>query len=312
MRAEAFVKRAGAAGFEPVVLGEEDCGVVVLTSGEGRIFTVLEGKVVSRVVEGALHAPSPGKDISAGGDVLWIGPEGTRHGYFYSGGDWRIPAGLCGTRYRVEGVSRDMLRMKTAELDFKNCQGRRVELTLAREIRMVPGEEGVGYETTEIVELRGQDVFARDPVRLAPWTLSQYDATDASVVTYRVPPDDRWCDVYNPVADALTVDSGRATLKVNGRRRFQVILAPPADEIALLREGLVVTRTFLDASDGDAIDIRDLDPGGAQDNPFPARMSVFNSDEGFLELEAAGTCPETLAPGTTLTMRIRTVCGKAY
>jgi len=169
-------------------------------------------------------------------------------------------------------------------------------------------DDGVAYETTETVQIRGRDTFSPDDLRLALWTLSQYEATNTSVVTYNVPRDNAWIDVYSPVGDALTVDGENATLKVNGRRRFQVILAPPADEIALLREGLVVTRTFLDASDGDAIDIRDLDPSDPPEDPFPARMSVFNSDEGFLELEAAGTCPKTLAPGTVLSMRVRTTC----
>ena len=311
MRMEAFVERAGAAGFEPVVLGDEERGVVVLASGEGRVFTVLDGTVVSRVVEDSLEAPPTGQGVSVGGDVLWIGPEGTCCGYFYPEGDWRIPAALCGTRYRVGEVARDMLRMQTGELDFKNGEGRHVEVSLGREIRIVDIEDGVGYETTETVEILGQEMFARDDVRLVPWTLSQYDATDASVVTYDAPADDRWTDVYSPAGGALWSDGERATLKVDGRRRFQVILAPPADTIALHRDDLVVSRTFLSACDGDAIDIRDVDPRHPQEGLFPARMSIFNSDEGFLELEAAGTCPETLAPGTTLTMCVRTVCGKA-
>ena len=308
MRAEAFVERAGAVGLEPVVLGQTDCGVVVLPSGEGRIFTVLDGEVVSRVVEPALHAPAPGEDISAGGDVLWIAPEGTCYGYFYPEGKWRIPPALCGARYHVEEVGRERLRMRTGPLAFKNAEGRRVEVTLGREIRLVPVEDGVAYETTETVEIRGRETFSRDQVRLAPWTLSQYDATDASIVTYSAPAHAAWIDVYNPVGDALTVDSGRATLNVDGRRRFQVILAPPADQVALHRDALVVSRTSLDAGVGHAIDIRDLDPRSAQEDPFPARMSVFNSDEGFLELEAVGTCPEELAPGTVLSMRVRTAC----
>lgn len=305
MHIDSFLERAAAIDLKPVVLGDRGRGVAIFPEAEGRIFTIMDGRVTSRVVTSLLDdTPQPEPSLALGGDVLWIAPEGTPAGFFYPQGEWGIPQALVGLRYDIEEQDENRLRMASAPLDFRNNCGQEITLRLGRDVRRLVADKGVAYETTETVSVL--EAPASDaPFVVVPWTLSQYGATVASRVTF---PAGRWIDVYSPVGDALTAHGDTLTLATDGQRRFQLITAPDMSEITLRQEGLVITRTFLACSEGAPADIRDLDPKRPPEPRFPARMSVFNSDEGFLELEACGTCPQSLQPGTTLSMCIRTSC----
>ena len=309
MRSDAFMKLSAEAGGEAVVMGSSGEGVIVLPGAEGRIFMVSEGVVVNRVVEEELHAPR-GADrlMMIGGDVLWFGPEGTPFGYFYPEGKWRFPPAVCNVRYEVTEATDTCACIASPALRARNNRGRELALRITREIRLLAVDEGTGYETLEVLEVLDGPSWSMEEVRIVPWTLSQYGATPDSRVRFRLGGGDRWTDVYSPVGEALTAEGEEATLKTQGRRVFQVLLSPGADELTLRQGDRIITKTFLEASEGEAVDIRDIDPAKMPGEAFPTCMSVYNSDRGFLELEACGRCPRELAPGTRLAMRVRNTC----
>ena len=82
------------------VVGDHRGGVVAALDLEGRLFTVVNDRVVNRVnPEAFLGTCTRDAYLNPGGDGLWPAPEGSRLGYEYAIGDWRVPPGLTSARF---------------------------------------------------------------------------------------------------------------------------------------------------------------------------------------------------------------------
>ena len=84
--------------------------VVIAALGmEGRIFYAHAGEMTSLFRREAAENISNRKNgfFNPGGDGLWPAPEGTRFGYEYSTGTWRVPAAMSGAQYEVISQTSD-------------------------------------------------------------------------------------------------------------------------------------------------------------------------------------------------------------
>lgn len=299
--------------YTPVVLGDGGNCIVVVPDMEGRIFTAVDGEIISRVVEEEVRRrPLPGEPVGGGGDVLWVAPEGTRYGYFYAAGDWHIPAALCALRYDVKNRS-DRGVTLSKPISVTTNTGQRLEMTIEREIRLVSAESAsVIYESDERLIVRGAQTCTWEDVRLVPWTLAQYPTTPQSTVTFDLAGGARWKEVYQPVGDALIQEGNRVTLRTDGHYKYQIIMTPDVNSITMHKPPYTITRSFVSASEGQPADITDIEPGESYAADFPSRTSVYNSDTDFLELEVCGNSPAAVGPGTYITLLVRTECLQGF
>ncbi|MFH0965880.1 MAG: DUF6786 family protein [Planctomycetota bacterium] len=331
MRSQSFLDLARRAGFLPILLGDPDAGIVILPDAEGRIFTLLADEVASRVVEPNFHARPPNTSLSLGGDVLWIAPEGTPFGFFYADGSWAIPSPLCALRFEIASRSDRSASLVSPPLFLSNNSGVGVRVRLRRDVTLLPACGCVSYETVETVEIL--DPPSAGPLRLVPWTLSQYPTAPDSSVSFNLPrasrrsspapllpcsssplPGASFKHVYDSPRSDLRLSPAPARLATTGKRKFQLIFPPGVDSLTLQTPRLSVSRTFLSASvlsagaplPSSPVDISDEPPGAPGPFDFPSRMSVFTSDEGFLELEAVGVSPLDFPPSALLTLRTHT------
>ena len=104
------------------LVGNENAGVVAGLDLEGRLYTVYQGKILNRVNPAVFSLEKGEGYVNPGGDGLWPAPEGTAFGYEYPTGQWRVPPGLTGARYRVLEAGRNTMTMR-AEIDLINAQG---------------------------------------------------------------------------------------------------------------------------------------------------------------------------------------------
>ena len=79
------------------VTGTPENGIIVALDLEGRLFTVVNNRVLNRVVPSAILNRS-NRDVyhNPGGDALWPAPEGNCYGYEYGTGKWRVPPSVTG------------------------------------------------------------------------------------------------------------------------------------------------------------------------------------------------------------------------
>lgn len=286
------------------LVGNEDFGVVCALDLEGRLFTVLAGEVLSRVNAEAIRSTSTRhKYQNPGGDVLWPAPEGTCLGYEYATGAWRVPPSVTGARYLVVGRGPNSARIE-AEIDLINNQGLGIPCLFRREIKL----EGVSSTLVvlESITYLGAKTLGRGEFLLAPWSLCQFDSgPEAEVVFPHVPQAVR--DLYDPSESQRTVHGDHCHTKTDGAQRYQIALGAAVDYIEYRHPSrrLAVHRTAAPITEGKYVDIADAPP---QMKPAAdgVRFSVYSDPIGFMEIEAAGGCGETLMPGDRLAVEIRT------
>ena len=74
------------------LIGNMENGVIAALDLEGRLFTMVNGQVINRVLPSAIEKRSNKHAYqNPGGDALWPAPEGTTLGYEYHTGSWRVP-----------------------------------------------------------------------------------------------------------------------------------------------------------------------------------------------------------------------------
>ena len=102
--------------------GTLENGVIAVLDMEGRLFTIVNNKVINRVVPAAIKNRSNKNAYqNPGGDTLWPAPEGTCYGYEYVSGKWRVPPAITGAVWEVAEQSKNKTAIK-AEIDLINNQ----------------------------------------------------------------------------------------------------------------------------------------------------------------------------------------------
>lgn len=116
------------------LLGDINHGLIAGLDLEGRLFTIVGGEVVNRVNPEAFLGITDRKGyLNPGGDGLWPAPEGTCLGYEYATGDWRVPPGLTGAKYKVVEAEENHLLIE-AEVDLINASGLGIAAIFRRDV----------------------------------------------------------------------------------------------------------------------------------------------------------------------------------
>jgi hypothetical protein len=291
------------------LIGTPAAGVVAGLDLEGRLFTVLEGQVLNRVNPEAFSGTcTRERYLNPGGDGLWPAPEGSRLGYEYCTSAWRVPPGLSGARYWLTATTPDSAILR-AEIDLINAQGIGIPTAFERHVRVRPGKRAVTLEVTEVIEYLGNTSRPRETLLLAPWTLAQFDCGPGCEA--RFPDAGPACvwDLYGPSDDRRHCRDGLWQVQtVGGGTRFQLGLSAQVSyiEFADPRRGLTVRRSAAALAPGLAYtDLTDRPPQHEPDGP-PIRFSLYSDPTCFMEIEAAGGCPQTLQPGCRLELAVTT------
>ncbi len=275
------------------LVGDAECGVIAGLDLEGRLYAVLNGRVLNRVNPAAIAGISTRAGyLNPGGDGLWPAPEGTRMGYHYATGSWRVPPGLTGARFQVieEAPNRAVIE---AEVDLINAQGVGIPTVFRRDITV---EGGLTVKVTESIRYLGPKTLE---VLLAPWSLCQFDCGPGDEAVF---PAGQYWDLYEP-GEACPVLDGLTHFRTDSPQRRQIGIGPVTPWIEFRRPGLTVRRSASSIWAG--IDIADAPPDAAPADR-QTRFSIYSDPNGFMEIEAAGGCPAELAPGTELAVEIIT------
>lgn len=292
-------------------VGNERDGVIIGLDLEARLFVELEGEIVHRVNPDALGADRPEEWVNPGGDGLWPAPEGTRLGYEYATGAWRVPPGLVGARFRTVDSAPDRARVR-AEIDLVNSEGLGVPTAFEREVSVRPGDGEVRVEVVERIVYLGAAERERDDCLLAPWSLCQFDSGPGCEVVMPAAPADAVWDLYDPSDDRRDRDEDGWRVRTDASKRFQIGIGPevPWIEFRNPERGLRARREAAPPPDGqDYVDISDAPPDQSP-GKRGVRYSVYSDTDGFMEIEAAGGCPPVLRPEVALEFRCLTTYGR--
>lgn len=290
------------------LVGSPDCGVIAGLDLEGRLFTVLDGTVVNRVNPEALrNITTRDAYLNPGGDGLWPAPEGTRLGYEYATGVWRVPPGLTGAAFRVTSQSANQARIE-AEIDLINAVGLGVPTLFSREIQIESSADTLTVNITEAIQYLGAVALSRERCLLAPWSLCQFDCgPGCDVIFPATDMKDVW-DLYDPSEDCRDLQDDMVRTRTDSSRRYQIGIGDsvPWIRLRLPDRKLEITRQTGPLPAGQSyIDIADAPPD-CEPAERRTRYSVYSDTNGFMEIEAAGGCPEVLDPGDCLSVDIST------
>ena len=289
------------------VTGTPESGVIAALDLEGRLFTVVDGQVLNRVVPSAIEKrTNRSAYLNPGGDTLWPAPEGTCFGYEYATGKWRVPPAITGAVWEVAAQS-DKTAVIRAEVDLVNNRQLGLPCEFERRIEIELGTGRLTQHVTEVIRYLGAQTLDRCHFRLAPWSLCQFDAGAGSVVVMPPPAAADIWDLYDASQSQRGLKDGLYAVNTQTPFRFQLGLGANVPWIEY-RSGahFRVRRTLGLLPAGQQFsDIADTPP----DQPPSAlgtKLSVYCDPSGFMEIEGCGGCPERLRPGDELSVRITT------
>lgn len=295
------------------LLGTEENGIIIGLDLEGRLYTVIGGAVVSRINPEAVKGITDRSGyLNPGGDGLWPAPEGTCLGYEYSTGGWRVPPGLTGAKYKVAetGAGRVLI---AAEIDLINASGRGIPTIFRRDVRLLETAGVMAVKVAEAIEYIGAKKLSRKECLLTPWSLAQFDCCPGCEVVFPESSPGAVWDMYDPSDECRCVKNGLWHTKTDGGARYQIAIGAgvPWIELQLPSRKMKVRRTAAPLVSGqDYIDIVDAPPA-ALPSDKGVRYSVYTDTRGFMEIEAAGGCPEIFAAGAVMSVEIITEYFKA-
>lgn len=289
------------------ITGDKENGVIVALDLEGRLFTVVNDRVISRVVPSAILNNS-NKDTyyNPGGDTLWPAPEGTCFGYEYPTGNWRVPPAITGAVWEVIVYS-DSQSVVRAEIDLINNQQVGIPCEFERHIEIMHGDNSIIQNVTEIIRYVGGKVINKDEFLLAPWSLSQFDSGKNGKVSMPIPGEDDIWDMYKSSKKQRKESDSLLVVDTNTKDRFQLGLNAnvPWVEYALKNQFVVKRYSGKLPGGQSLIDISDS-PKNQLPSSKGVNLSVYCDPTGFMEIEACGGCPDKLIPGMEMAVEITT------
>ncbi len=186
------------------LIGNVKNGVLAELDLEGRFFTIINGEVASRVNPEAILGVTDRKGyLNPGGDGLWPAPE-TCLGYEYATGDWRVPSGLTGAKYKVIENDKTHILIE-AEVDLINASGLGIATIFRRDITICGS---MTMKVIESIEYIGTKKLSREECLLTPWSLSQFDCClGCEVIFPEVNASEVW-DMYKPSDECHSIKDG--------------------------------------------------------------------------------------------------------
>jgi hypothetical protein len=285
--------------------GSPENGVLAGLDLEGRLFTIINGEVVSRVNPEAILGITDRKGyLNPGGDGLWPAPEGTCLGYEYATGDWRVPPGLTGAKYKVVESDENHVLIE-AEVDLINASGLGIAAIFRRDVTICGA---MAVKVIESIEYIGAKKLSQKECLLAPWSLCQFDCCPGCEVIFPEAGASEVWDMYDPSDECRFVEDGFRHTKTDGSARYQIGIGAkvPWIELQLPSKKLKIRRTASALPSGqEYIDIIDAPPSDLPSDKG-VRYSVYADTAGFMEIEAAGGCPEIFESGTVMSVEVLT------
>jgi hypothetical protein len=308
MRLTEFIKLLDSGVKRYYMTGDESAGVLAALDMEGRLFTVLNGKVVSRVNrEAALGQSTAESYLNPGGDTLWPAPEGTCLGYEYSSGKWRVPPAITGARYVVSRKAKNSAVI-SAEIDLVNNAGIGLPFIFERAVKVSAGANSVTVKTVESIKYIGVKSYSKKDFMIAPWSLSQFDSGEGSEAVFPGAEDTVIRDLYEPTDKVRRHAGGLWRFRTDGSAKFQIAIGAETDWIEFKNPAkrLTVRRSASPVTGGmEYIDIADAPPDTAPAKTG-VRFSVYSDKSCFMELEACGGCPDVIKPGAVMSVSVET------
>ena len=289
------------------VTGTPVNGVIAALDLEGRLFTVVNGRVLNRVVPSAIQNRSNRHAYqNPGGDALWPAPEGNCFGYEYRSGTWRVPPSITGAVWEMAEQSKNKTVIK-AEIDLvNNCQ-LGIPCEFERHIEIEHGGESLIKHVTEIIRYIGYRTLNKAVFSLAPWSLCQFDSGQGCLVNMPPPEEGDIRDMYDSSLAHRRISGDKYIVDTQTDFRFQLGLSKNVPWIEFISgNDFRVKRYVGNLLPGQKyIDIADLSPEQFPSD-FGVKLSVYCDPSGFMEMEACGGCPDILSPGTELSVKITT------
>lgn len=292
------------------LVGTTENGTLIALDVEGRLFSYLDGEVLSLVNEKAfLGFSTRASYLNPGGDGFWPAPEGSRLGYEYSTGSWRVPPSLTNARWQIVEID-DKSVLVAAEIDLINSEGRGIPCLFSRKVSLDFASGKMTQQVVESIRYLGRDTLTREQAMLAPWTLCQFNCDEqCKLILPPCPASEIW-DLYTPESTQhrqQTQDGWQVALKTDFR--FQLGLSNKVSSLEFHDQGrqFKAWRTAAALADGlDYIDIADQDPAN-EAKGRPVCFSAYCDPSGFMEIEAAGGTPQVLTPNCASELQVTTI-----
>jgi hypothetical protein len=289
------------------ITGTPENGIITALDMEGRFFTIVNGKVLNRVVPSSIRNRSNRNAfLNPGGDTLWPAPEGTCLGYEYSTGKWRVPPAITGAVWEVieQSERKSVIR---AEIDLVNNRQLGIPCEFERYLEFELYGNSLIQNVTEIIRYIGARTLNKGEFSLAPWSLCQFDSGQGCRVSMPPPSSGAILDMYDPSLSKRGMSGDKYIVETDTDFRFQLGLGESVPWIEYIkRNDFRVKRSTKTLPPGQKyIDISDAPPG-----QYPSdkgiRLSIYCDPSGFMEIEACGGCTDSLVPGTELSVNITT------
>ena len=289
------------------IIGTPENGIIAALDLEGRIFTVVNSRVLNRVVPSAIvNRSNKNTYLNPGGDALWPAPEGTCFGYEYGTGKWKVPPAITGAVWEVieKGENKTVIK---AELDLVNNGQMGIPCEFERHIEFKQNGKSLIQNITEIIRYIGIMTLGKSEFSLAPWSLCQFDSGKGCNVIMPTPKAADIWDMYNSSLSQRVKSGDKYVVDIKTNFRFQLGLGKNVPWVEYIcGNDFRIKRSAGSLPPGQSyIDIADTPP-----DQFPAKkgvkLSIYCDPSGFMEIEACGGCPDTLVPGTELSVKIIT------
>lgn len=289
------------------IIGTKDNGILAALDLEGRLFAVVNDRVINRVVPSAiLNRSNKTSYLNPGGDALWPAPEGTCFGYEYATGIWRVPPAITGAVWEVVSSSSDTAFIR-AEVDLINNRQLGIPCEFERHIKIIQRGISLVQNVTEVIRYIGKKPLHKGEFLIAPWSLCQFDSGKPGRVTMPPPTEKDIWDYYSKSESQRHLEGEVFVVDTYTKNRFQLGLSSKipwieynyGDELRARRYAgdLPVGQFYIDIADA---------PPDQPPSKRGVKLSIYCDPSGFMEIEACGGCPENLEPGTELSVNIIT------
>jgi len=289
------------------VTGTPENGVIAALDMEGRLFTVVNGTVLNRVVQSAiLNRSNRNAYLNPGGDALWPAPEGTCYGYEYGSGQWRVPPAITGAVWEVVEQFENKTVIK-AEIDLINNRQLGIPCEFERHIEIEQRGKTLVQNVTEIIRYIGFKTLDKGEFSLAPWSLCQFDSGEGCKVIIASPLEEDIRDMYESSLSHRGMSDDKYVVNTKTDFRFQLGLMENVPWIEFISSNDFRVKRY---AGNLPLGQRYIDIADAPSEQFPSdsgvKLSIYCDPSGFMEIEACGGCPDTLFPGTELSVKITT------
>lgn len=287
--------------------GTAENGIIVALDLEGRLFTIVNNKVISRVVPSAvINRSNKHAYQNPGGDALWPAPEGSICGYEYTTGGWRVPPSITGAVWEVISYTTENIVIR-AEIDLINNRQIGIPCEFERHISIELYEKGLKQNVTEIIRYIGKKVINNGDFLLAPWSLCQFDSGAYGKVIIPVSDEENIWDMYDSSKEQRNIVENHLVINTETPKRFQIAMDEKVKWVKYVMENeFIVKRSVSDLLPGQRyINIADSPP---TEIPLDrgVKLSVYCDPSGFMEIEGCGGCPAELQPGSEMRIDILT------